>query len=243
MNEERQVQVVTQAGETRLSTACAASSIPAEYKSAVNKCLAKYATYTDFVDKLSPKAVARLLPQWEDAMIYPLDLKGEVKVPTVYVASLTFGREPVMAWLMAYVVDVNSFFLGSSTDKKMTPAQMEEAASVLMQNYGNLLVSEPPVIFSRIKGGRYGKAYGVVDGGMLCNCFQQYMEGRMEERAMIHKRMEAERIKRRNAEWSKEKSMSFDEFKDTVAYAKLQMSGKAQEVEDFVNKFDLKVNA
>lgn len=242
MNEGQQIQVVTQIGETRPSTVCVASSIPTEYRPAVSKCLTKYATYRDFVDKLSPNAVARLLPQWEDAMIYPLDLKGEVKVPTVYVASLAFGREPVMAWLMAYVVDVNSFFLGTSTDKKMTPGQMEEAASVLMQNYGNLLVSEPPVIFSRIKGGRYGKAYGVVDGGMLCNCFQQYMEGRMEERAMIHKRMEGERIKRRNAEWSKEHSMSFDEYKSTVGYAKLQMAGKAKEVEDFVTKFDLRVN-
>ncbi len=228
-------------GETRLSTGCAGLSIPADFKPAVDKCLAKYPTYENFLAKLSPAAADRLLPDWESAMIYPLDIDGNVKVPTVKVASMAFGRERVIAWLMAYVVSVNSFFLGASPDKKMTPGQMEEAASIILQNYNHLLVSEIPVVFSRIKGGRYGKAYGVVDGGMLCNCFEQYAEGRMEERASIHKRVSAEKARRMHEQWQKEDTMSFDEFKGTIDYARIQMSGQADKLEKFVTKYDMRV--
>lgn len=215
--------------------------VPIEYKTQVDKCIIKYKSFDGFLSKLNIAATDKLIPIWQDDMILPFTDNGEITVPTIFVASLAFGREKIMAWLMSYIVNVNSFFLGSNPEKKMTPAQMEDAASVLIQNYGNLFVSETPIIFSRIKGGRYGKAYGVVDGGMLCNCFTLYMEGRGEEQAQIHKRKEAERIKRREEEWAKQSRMSFEEFKKTVDYAELEMNGTADKLESFVNKFDFNI--
>ena len=213
------------------------SQIPTEYKAGVKKCLDKYKTYEGFLTKLNIDATAKLLPEWQDEMICPFDDKGDVKVPTLLIASITFGKDRIMAWLMSYIVNVNSFFLGSNVERKMTPSQMEDASLVILQNYGNLFVSEIPVVFARIKGGKYGKAYGVIDGGMICNCFELYINDRNEERAEIFKRKERARIERKREEDSKVKSISFDEFKTTLIYADLEMSGKTKGFEEFVKKF------
>lgn len=213
------------------------SQIPTEYKAGVKKCLDKYKTYDGFLTKLNIDATAKLLPEWQDEMICPFDDKGDVKVPTLLIASVTFGKDRIMAWLMSYIVNVNSFFLGSNVERKMTPSQMEDASLVILQNYGNLFVSEIPVVFARIKGGKYGKAYGVIDGGMICNCFELYINDRNEERAEIFKRKERTRIERKKEKDSKVKSISFDEFKTTLIYADLEMSGKTKGLEEFVKKF------
>lgn len=218
-------------------TESAGSQIPTEYKAGVEKCLSKYKTYEVFLAKLNIDATAKLLPEWQDEMICPFDDKGDIRVPTLLIASVTFGKDRIMAWLMSYIVNVNSFFLGSNVERKMTPSQMEDASLVILQNYGNLFVSEIPVVFARIKGGKYGKAYGVIDGGMICNCFELYINDRNEERAEIFKRKERAKIEKRRAVDEKVKSISFDEFKNTLTYADLEMAGKTKGLEEFVKKF------
>lgn len=215
----------------------AGSQTPTEYKAGVDKCLSKYKTYDGFLAKLNIDATAKLLPEWQDEMICPFDDKGDIRVPTLLIASVTFGKDRIMAWLMSYIVNVNSFFLGSNVERKMTPSQMEDASLVILQNYGNLFVSEIPVVFARIKGGKYGKAYGVIDGGMICNCFELYINDRNEERAEIFKRKERAKIEKRRAEDEKVKSISFDEFKNTLTYADLEIAGKTKGLEEFVKKF------
>lgn len=184
-----------------------------------------------------------LIQRWHDEMICPKpDSHGFITMPTLRIATLSFGQERVMAWLMTYIVNVNSFLLGDNVDKKMTPSQMEDASSVILDNYGEyLFCSEIPVIFSRIKAGKYGKAYGVVDGGMICNCFQLYLNGRSEEIAAIHKSRERERIKRRDEEWSKQKTVNLSEWRNSVEYKEMQLTGQAEVFEDFVKRFDLKI--
>lgn len=218
------------------------SQIPIEFKAGVEKCFDKYKTYDVFLSKLNLDTTDKLMLKWKDEMICPIDTSGQIKVPTVYIASLAFGRERIMAWIMSYIVNVNSFFLGANVEKKMTPSQMEDAANVILQNYGNLYVSEVPVVFSRIKGGKYGKAYGVVDGGMICNCFELYFQGRKDEQAEIFKKKEDERIRKRNEEWSKQKRYTSEEFKKTVEYAEIKVNGRAEQFDEFVKKFGFEID-
>lgn len=219
---------------------CAASRAPRALAPAVASCVGKYGDFAGFLSKLGLEAAQRLVPVWQDEMMLPEPGKdGLVRVPTLEIASWAFGHDRMTAWLMSYIANVNSFFLGGSVDKKMTPAQIEDAAATILSNYGSLLCSEAPVVFSRIKGGRYGKAYGVIDAGMICNCFQQYMEGRAAERAEIYRRKERERAERARLERQKEKTMSLDEFRQSVAYAELQMAGKADALEGFVERFKI----
>lgn len=219
---------------------CGGSRPPEALAPAVASAMRKYGDFDGFLAKLGLEAAQRLVPVWQDEMMLPLPGRdGLVRVPTLEIASWAFGYERITAWLMSYIVNVNSFFLGGNVDKKMTPAQIEDAAATIQANYGRLLCSEVPVVFSRIKGGRYGKAYGVIDAGMICNCFQQYLEGRPAERAEIYRRKERLKAERERKERGAETTMSLDEFRKSVAYAEMQMAGKADVLEEFVDRFKL----
>lgn len=219
---------------------CGGSRPPEALAPAVASAVGKYGDFNGFLAKLGFEAAQRLVPVWQDEMMLPLPGKdGLVRVPTLEIASWAFGHEKITAWLMSYIANVNSFFLGGNVEKKMTPAQIEDAAATIQANYGKLLCSEVPVVFSRIKGGKYGKAYGVIDAGMICNCFQQYLDGRPAERSEIYRRKERAKAERERKAREAERTMSLDEFRRSVAYAELRMAGKAEALEDFVDRFKL----
>lgn len=209
----------------------------------MSRCLARYKSYEGFLAKLGLEHMFGLIQEWHEVMISPKpDGRGLIAMPTMRIAALAFGREPIMAWLMTYIVNVNSFLLGGNTEKKMTPAQMEDASSVILDNYGErLFCSEIPIVFSRIKGGKFGKAYGVIDGGMICNCFQLYLEGRGEEIAAIHKKRERERIRRRDEEWARQEIVDMGKWRSSVEYHELALTGEAEKIEDFMQRFDLRL--
>lgn len=219
---------------------CSASPPPKELAPAVASCVRRYGDYQGFLGKLGLEVAAKLVPVWQDEMICATaGSDGMVRVPTLEIASWAFGHDKVTAWLMSYVANVNAFFLGGNVDKKMTPAQIEDASATIQANYRHLLCSEVPVVFTRIKAGRYGKAYGVIDAGMICNCFQQYMEGRNAERVEIHRRKEHERAAKAVAERGREETMSLEEFRKSVHYAELKMSGKADAMDEFIDTFKI----
>ena len=184
-----------------------------------------------------------LVANWQDDLIcVPDDGNGHVLVPNLRIASLAFGYERVQAWLMTYLANLNSFLLGPNPEKKMTPAQIEEAASVIIDNYGQtLFVTEIPLIFSRIKAGKYGKSYGVVDGGMVLNCIQLYLDRRPEEKAGILKAKERERWRREAEEDDKKPRMSLDEWRKTMGYAELRIAGVADNIDAFAEKFGCQI--
>lgn len=219
------------------------ADVPKELRPAVGLCLRRYGDYDTFVKKLGIEKQSWLVANWQDDLIcVPDDGNGHVLVPTVEIARHAFGYERVQAWLMSYIINLNSFLLGTNPDKKMTGAQMEEAAAVMMDNYGRtLFVTEIPLLFSRIKAGKYGKAYGVVDGGMVLNCVQQYLDRRPEEKAAILKEKERERWRREAEEDAKKPRMSLEEWRRTVHYAELQMQGVADRIDSFAEKFGCQI--
>ena len=213
--------------------------VPPDMKPAVNRCAARYKSFEGFLDKLGLAKQQWLVANFHDDLIYvPHDGKGHVLVPTLEIASMTFGYPNIQAWLMSYIANVNTFFLGSNPEKKMSGAQIEDAAGTIIDAYGKtIFVTEIPVIFMRIKSGRYGKAYGVIDGGMILNCFQLYIEARVNEKAEIHRRKEHEKFIKMQEEWAKSPLMSLDEWRSTVQYADLKMRGDADNIEKFAEKF------
>ena len=217
--------------------------IPKDVKPAVDRCLKRYGSYENFVSKLNVGNAGRLVANWQDDLIcVPDDGNGHVLIPTLEIAAMAFSYQRIQAWLMAYIANVNSFFLGVDPDKKMPGPQIEDASGVIIDAYGKtIFVTEIPVIFTRIKAGRYGKAYGVVDGGMILNCIQQYLDARMNEKAEILRKRNHEKALREAEEDKKKPRMSIDEWKKTRQYAELDMQGKAEDIEGFARKMGLDI--
>lgn len=206
-------------------------------------CLQRYGDYDRFVSKLGLPRQSWLVANYQDDLIcVPDDGNGHVIVPTLRIASLTFGYEKIQAWIMTYIVNLNAFMLGNNVDKKMSGAQIEEASATLMDNYGEtLFVTEIPLIFSRIKAGKYGKAYGVVDGGMVLNSVQQYLDLRPREKAEILKEKERERWRRQAEEDAKKPRISLDEWRQSMQYAELKMQGMVDVIDSFADKFNCQI--
>ena len=217
--------------------------VPADMELAVGSCLRRYGSFDKFLSKLGVDRQSYLVANWKDDLIcVPDDGNGHVLVPNIRIAALAFGYEKIQAWLMTYLVNLNSFLLGSNPEKKMTGSQIEEAAAVIIDNYGQtIFVTEVPLIFSRIKAGKYGKSYGVIDGGMVLNCIQLYLDGRPLEKAEILKIKERKRLREEAERDAMKPRMSLDEWRQTMRYAELKSIGLVDNIEAFAKKFDLQI--
>ncbi len=217
--------------------------IPKDVKPAVDRCVKRYGSYENFLKKLGIGNAGLLVANYQNDLIcVPDDGQGHVLVPTIEIAAMAFSYQKIQAWLMTYIANVNSFFLGADPDKKMSGAQIEDAAGVIIDAYGKtIFVTEVPVIFTRIKAGRYGKAYGVVDGGMILNCINLYLQARQNEKAEILKQRAHDKAMREYEEDMKKPRMSLDEWRKTRQYAELEMQGLANDIDSFAKKFDLQV--
>lgn len=210
---------------------------------AVQRCVDRYRTFENFINKLGYSKQSYLVANFQDDLIcVPRDNKGHVLIPTVQMASYAFSYDKIKAWLLEYIINLNEFILGLNPDKKMTPNQQEEATELIIGNYGRqLFVTEIPVIFSRIKAGYYGKAYGIIDGSMIMNCFTQYLEGRQQELDVIWRRKDAEARRRQEEEDAKTPRMSLDEWRQSLQYAEMKAAGISDNIEELASKLNCEV--
>ena len=207
---------------------------------AVQRCVDRYHTFENFINKLGYSKQSYLVANFQDDLIcVPRDKQGHVLIPTVQMASYAFSYDRIKAWLLEYIINLNEFILGLNPDKKMTPNQQEEATELIIGNYGRqLFVTEIPVIFSRIKAGYYGKAYGIIDGSMIMNCFTQYLEGRQQELDVIWRRKDEEARRRQEEEDAKTTRMSLDEWRQSLQYAEMKAAGISDNIEELASKFN-----
>jgi len=89
--------------------------------------------------------------------------------------------------------------------------QTEEAARVIIAQYGFLKVTEIMLFLHHIKAGRYGHFYGTVDPQRITDALREFLEWRYNEISRIEKQREQERWAR-ELEERKKTAITYDEY-------------------------------
>lgn len=121
------------------------------------------------------------------------------KAPSLAMVRTAYSHNVLIAWVMAQLEDVNDF---SGTAQKMSIAQMEQLAKVISTEYYYLKVTEFHLFLHRLKAGKYGVFYGVIDPLKIsASLFEFTKERRTEIMALENERTRTEQQCKR-AEWA-----------------------------------------
>lgn len=101
-----------------------------------------------------------------------------------------------LAWLVQLINDLGEY---CNVQRKMDTAQMETLASIIMNGYGHMKISELLLFFYRLKAGVYGEFYGAIDPVRITVALRRFSE----ERIGWLSRHEAEEAARRLEEDSR----------------------------------------
>lgn len=116
--------------------------------------------------------------------------------PTIGDVREAYGGRICSAWIMAQIERINDF---TGVEKKLTKEVMLEQAKMLQAEtkIQRLKVSEFMYFIHRLKMGKYGSFYGVVDAMVINKALETFLE---EKRSYIHeleeekKRIEREKM-------------------------------------------------
>lgn len=112
--------------------------------------------------------------------------------PAIETVACGYGEEVATVWICIEVENLNNF---AGVKEKMPVSRQKELARVMMAEYSRLKVTELLLFFHRLKSGRYGRFYGMVDALFITTALVQFMEERQTETA----RFQAERQRREQA--------------------------------------------
>lgn len=111
--------------------------------------------------------------------------------PTLEVVSEGYGWQTAIVWLCIQIENLNNF---TGVREKMPVARQKDLAALILAEYPNLKASEVLLFFHRLKCGRYGRFYGMVDALFITSSLLQFMEQRRtdlirykEEQARVRK--------------------------------------------------------
>lgn len=134
------------------------------------------------------------------------------KYPTVDELRAAYGVEVVHPWMGAMVENLNDF---CGVKQKMTDAQKDEVAHILMCECGGLNVAEVALFFDEVKRGVFGEYYGILDSVRTMKILKDFMR---ERKVAINKQMEMEeraRLERLRNERS-ENAMSPEALQEAI---------------------------
>lgn len=121
------------------------------------------------------------------------------KAPSVNNIRKAYSLEILTVWIIAQLEDVNDFV---GVREKMTLAQMEHIAHIVITEYGYLKASELHLFLYRLKAGRYGIFYGCIDPLVITRALTQFMQQRRTEIAAIEHKRELERLENQRKQWA-----------------------------------------
>lgn len=162
---------------------------------------------TEFATRFSPAI------QWKirEAGVNYLTA-SRYKYPTVDELRAAYGVEVVHPWMGAMVENLNDF---CGVRQKMTDAQKDEVAHILMCECGGLNVAEVALFFDEVKRGVFGEYYGILDSVRTMKILKDFMR---ERKVAINRALEAEEKERQAKEresWGKD-AMSHEELQEAI---------------------------
>ena len=125
--------------------------------------------------------------------------------PTLRQLDEQFESRSSVAWLIPQLFNLSEY---CGCKDKMTPAMIEECASVIAAMFGTLKISEVMLFFFLFKGGRYGKFYGAVDPITITCALQEFMVKRAADIDFYEQEKKRERLHS-----DMENTMTYAEYK------------------------------
>ena len=113
--------------------------------------------------------------------------------PTLQALAAGYGTQVAVVWLCIQIENLNNF---TGVREKMSVSRQKELAALILAEYPNLKASEILLFFHRMKCGRYGRFYGMVDALFITSSLLQFMEERRTDLARhreAQQRIQAER--------------------------------------------------
>ena len=103
--------------------------------------------------------------------------------PSLAAVVTGYGQQTAVVWICIELENINNF---AGVKEKMTVGRQKELAGLFLAEYPYLKVSELLLFFHRLKCGRYGRFYGMVDALFITTALLSFIDER---------RMETNRLK------------------------------------------------
>lgn len=102
------------------------------------------------------------------------------QAPTLGNIRKQYSDDFVIAYIALWIDNLNDFVNAS---RKMSPAQMEETAVILFQEYYYFNLADINLVFRKIKKGEFGQLFAELDGVKILYWFEAYAHDRMRTAA------------------------------------------------------------
>jgi hypothetical protein len=109
-----------------------------------------------------------------------LALKSDA--PTLGSIRREYSEDFLVAYIAVWIVNLNDFV---NALRKMTPAQIDETAVLITQEYPYLNLADLNLVFRRIKKGEFGQLFAEIDGMKILSWFAEYAQERARTAAEI----------------------------------------------------------
>lgn len=102
--------------------------------------------------------------------------------PTLASIRREYSEDFQIAYVSVWIVNLNDFV---NALRKMSPEQIEETATIIVQEYPYMNLADINLVFRKIKKGEFGQLYAEIDGMKVLSWFEQYAQERMRTAANI----------------------------------------------------------
>ncbi|MEI7526012.1 MAG: DUF6633 family protein [Mariniphaga sp.] len=102
--------------------------------------------------------------------------------PTLASIRREYSEDFQIAYVSVWIVNLNDFV---NALRKMSPEQIEETATIIVQEYPYLNLADINLVFRKIKKGEFGQLFAEIDGMKVLSWFEQYAQERMRTAADI----------------------------------------------------------
>lgn len=129
------------------------------------------ATADQFLNMYSPGKCLRIFQKTDTA-----ELAINSGTPTLASIKKNYSEDFLIAYIAVWIVNLNDFVNAS---RKMSPAQIEETAVIIYQEFYYLNIADINLVFRKIKKGEFGQLFAELDGVKILSWFEKYNQERM----------------------------------------------------------------
>lgn len=125
--------------------------------------------------------------------------------PSLETVGAGYGEQTAIVWICIELENINLF---AGVKDKMPVNRQQELSRLILAEYPYLKVTELLLFFHRLKCGRYGRFYGMVDALFIASALVQFMDERRTE----VKRYETARKKEEKPEKESSGGITYQEY-------------------------------
>jgi hypothetical protein len=163
----------------------------------INEMKARYGQARDFLAVFTPK--------WQAYAAEHIERTYTGVAPSLLVVEKGYSLQVLEVFLCVQLEDLNMF---AGVKNKLPMERQRELAGLIRAEYPQMKVSEVLLFFQRLKCGRYGRFYGMVDALFITSSLAQFMQ----ERRVEIIRIEEERKEREKAAQPVSTGITYQEY-------------------------------